>query len=401
VITSARLMACLETQKHPSHTSPTSTENSTSPALLESKLTFDQRKPKKNETSVSETTAAATTEVDVSTGMNVEVDLTETIEADDLSAMIVEITAAIGIAPSATTTISLSGRNAIDAVNQEETVVADQTTEDSNAEMTDVVATDLVAMTDAVVTEEETTARTTEWTATGIAPSATMTTLHGELNATNVELPRAAVEDDLLAEMTDVVATDLVATTDVMATEEGTNDAAERCSTTTTGIALNATTPISHSVRNATGVDYPEAVVNPVLVEMIGVVATVVAAMTVAAVADLVATTDVVATEEVAMTDVVATEEVAMTDVVATEEVATDVVATEEVAMTDVVATEAVAMTDVVATEAVAMTDVVATEAVATADHLAVNQENNANLENSGRLVGRDRAMPTTDHPVI
>jgi hypothetical protein len=396
VITSARLMACLETQKHPSHTSPTSTENSTSPALLESKLTFDQRKPKKNETSVSETTAAATTEVDVSTGMNVEVDLTETIEADDLSAMIVEITAAIGIAPSATTTISLSGRNAIDAVNQEETVVADQTTEDSNAEMTDVVATDLVAMTDAVVTEEETTARTTEWTATGIAPSATMTTLHGELNATNVELPRAAVEDDLLAEMTDVVATDLVATTDVMATdlvattdvvatEEGTNDAAERCSTTTTGIALNATTPISHSVRNATGVDYPEAVVNPVLVEMIGVVATVVAAMTVAAVADLVATTDVVAT------DVVATEEVAMTDVVATE----------EVAMTDVVATEAVAMTDVVATEAVAMTDVVATEAVATADHLAVNQENNANLENSGRLVGRDRAMPTTDHPVI
>ena len=287
MITSARLMACLETQKHPSHTSPTSTGNSTSPALLESKLTFDQRKSKKNETSVTETTAAATTEVDVSTGMTVEVDLTETIGADDLSAMIVEITAAIGIAPSVTTTTSLSGRNAIDAVNQEETVVADQTTEDSNAEMTDVVATDLVA------------------------------------------------------------------TTDVVATEEGTNDAAERCSTTTTGIALNATTPISHSVRNATGVDYPEAVVNPVLVEMIGVVATAVAAMTVAAVADLVATT-----EEVATTDVVATEEVAMTGVVAT-------------------------------------------EAVATADHLAVNQENNANLENSGRLVGRDRAMPTTDHPVI
>ena len=325
MITSARLMACLETQKHPSHTSPTSTGNSTSPALLESKLTFDQRKSKKNETSVTETTAAATTEVDVSTVMTVEVDLTETIEADDLSAMIVEITAAIGTAPSATTTISLSGRNAIDAVNQEETVVADQTTEDSNAEMTDVVATDLVAT-------------------------------------------------------TDVVATDLVATTDVVATEEGTNDAAERYSTTTTGIALNATTPISHSVRNATGVDYPEAVVNPVLVEMIGVVATVVAAMTVAAVADLVATTDVVATEEVVMTDVVATGEVAMTDVVATEEVA---------------------MTDVVATEAVAMTDVVATEAVATADHLAVNQENNANLENSGRLVGRDRAMLTTDHLVI
>ena len=364
MITSARLMACLETQKHPSHTSPTSTGNSTSPALLESKLTFDQRKSKKNETSVTETTAAATTEVDVSTGMTVEVDLTETIEADDLSAMIVEITAATGIAPSATTTISLSGRNAIDAVNQEETVVADQTTEDSNAEMTDVVATDLVAMTDAVVTEEETTARTTEWTATGIAPSATMTTLHGELNATNVELQRAAVEDDLLAEMTDVVATDLVATTDVVATEEGTNDAAERCSTTTTGIALNATTPISLSVRNATDVDCLEPVVNPVLVETIGVVVTEVAAMIDAAAADLVAMT-----EEVAMTDVVATEEVAMTDVVATE----------EVAMTDVVATEEVAMTDV----------------VATADRLAVN------LGNSVKLVERDQAMLTTDHLVI
>ena len=318
---------------------------------------------------VATTTDVEMTEVDVSTAMTVEDDLSETIEADDLSAIIVVTTAVIGIAPSATTTISLSDRNATDAVSQEEAAVAVQTTEGSNAVTTDAVATDLVAMTDAVVTEEETTDPTTEWMATGIAPSATMTTLHGELNATNVEPQRAVAEAGLLAEMTDVVATDLVAMTDAGATEEGTTVAAERCSTTTTGIALNATTPISHSVRNATGVDYPGAVVNPVLVEMIGVVATAVAAMTVAAVADLVATTEEVATEEVAMTDVVATEEVAMTDVVATEEVA--------------------------------MTDVVATEAVATADHLAVNQENNANLENSGRLVGRDRAMPTTDHPVI
>jgi hypothetical protein len=324
---------------------------------------------------VATTTDVEMTEVDVSTAMTVEDDLSETIEADDLSAIIVVTTAVIGIAPSATTTISLSDRNATDAVSQEEAAVAVQTTEGSNAVTTDAGATDLVAMTDAVVTEEETTDPTTEWMATGIAPSATMTTLHGELNATNVEPQRAVAEAGLLAEMTDVVATDLVAMTDAGATEEGTTDAAERCSTTTTGIALNATTPISHSVRNATDVDCLEAVVNPVLVETIGVVVTEVAAMIDAAAADLVAMT-----EEVAMTDVVATEEVAMTDVVATE----------EVAMTDVVATEEVAMTDVAATEEVAMTDV-----VATADHLAVN------LENSEKLVEKDRAMLTTDHLVI
>ena len=307
---------------------------------------------------VAATTDVETTEVDVSIAMIVEVDLTETIEADDLNAMTVETTAVIGIAPSATTIISLSGMNATDAVSQEETVVAAQTTEDSNAETTDVVATDLVEMTDVVATEEGTTDRTTEWLATGIAPSATMTTLHGELNATSVELQRPVAKDGLLAEtteevatdlvvMTDVVATEEVAMTDVVVTEEETTDVAEKCSTTTTGIALNATTPISHSARNATDVDYPVAAVNPVLVETIGVVAT-----------------DVVVTEEVAMTDVVATEEVATTDVVATE----------EVAMTDV---------------------------VATADRLAVNLVNNANPENSERLVERDQAMLTTDHLVI
>ena len=106
------------------------------------------------ETIVAATTDVETTEVDVSIAMIVEVDLTETIEADDLNAMTVETTAVIGIAPSATTIISLSGMNATDAVSQEETVVAAQTTEDSNAETTDVVATDLVEMTDVVATEE-------------------------------------------------------------------------------------------------------------------------------------------------------------------------------------------------------------------------------------------------------
>ena len=312
---------------------------------------------------VATTTAVEMTEVDASTAMTVEVDLTETIEADDLSAIIVETTAAIGIAPSATTTISHSDRNATDVVSQEEAVVAVQTTEDSNAVTTDAVATDLVVTIDVVATEEETTARITEWMATGIALSVTMTTLHGELNATSVGLQRAVAEDGLLAETTEEETTDLAAMTDVVATEEVTTDEAERCSTTTTGIALNATTPISHSVRNATDVDYRGTAVNPVLVEMIGVVATEVAAMTVAAAVDLAAMTDVVVTEEVATTDVVATEEVATTDVVATEEVA--------------------------------MTDVVATEEVATTDRLAVS------LENSGRLVERVRAMLTTDHLVI
>ena len=172
------------------------------------------------ETIVAATTDVETTEVDVSIAMIVEVDLTETIEADDLNAMTVETTAVIGIAPSATTIISLSGMNATDAVSQEETVVAAQTTEDSNAETTDVVATDLVEMTDVVATEEGTTDRTTEWLATGIAPSATMTTLHGELNATSVELQRPVAKDGLLAETTEEVATDLVVMTDVVATEE-------------------------------------------------------------------------------------------------------------------------------------------------------------------------------------
>ena len=296
---------------------------------------------------VAATTDVETIEVDVSTEMTVEVDLTETIEVDDLSAMTVETTAAIGIAPSATTIISLSGMNATDAANQEETMVAGQTTEDSNAETTDVVATDLVATTDVVATEEVTTDRTIEWLATGIAPSATTTTLHGELNATSVERQRPVAKGGLLAETTEEVVTDLVAMTDVVATEEETTDGAEKCSTTTTGIALNATTPISHSVRNATDVDCPGAAVNPALVETIDVVATVMAA------ADLAAMTDGVATEEVAMTDVVATEEAAMTDV------------------------------------------------VATADLLVVNLVNNANPGNSEKLVAKDLAMLTTDHLVI
>ena len=340
---------------------------------------------------VAATTDVETIEVDVSTEMTVEVDLTETIEVDDLSAMTVETTAVIGIAPSATTIISLSGMNATDAANQEETVVAGQTTEDSNAETTDVVATDLVAMTDVVATEEETTDRIIEWMATGIAPSATTTTLHGELNATSVERQRPVAKGGLLAETTEEGVTDLVAMTDVVATEEETTDGAEKCSTTTTGIALNATTPISHSVRNATDVDCPVAAVNPALVETIDVVATVMAA------ADLAAMTDVVATGEVAMTDGAATEEVAA-DLAAM----TDVVATEEVAMTDVVATEEVAMTDGVATEEVAMTDGAAmTDVVATADLLVVNLVNNANPGNSEKLVAKDLGMLTTDHLVI
>ena len=340
---------------------------------------------------VAATTDVETIEVDVSTEMTVEVDLTETIEVDDLSAMTVETTAAIGIAPSATTIISLSGMNATDAANQEETVVAGQTTEDSNAETTDVVATDLVATTDVVATEEVTTDRTIEWLATGIAPSATTTTLHGELNATSVERQRPVAKGGLLAETTEEVGTDLVAMTDGVATEEETTDGAEKCSTTTTGIALNATTPISHSVRNATDVDCPVAAVNPVLVETIDVVATGEVAMTdvvatVMAAADLAAMTDVVATEEVVMTDGAATEETAA-DLAAM----TDVVATGEVAMTDVVA-----MTGVVATEEAAMTDV-----VATADLLVVNLVNNANPGNSEKLVAKDLGMLTTDHLVI
>ena len=269
-------------------------------------------------------------------------DLNATTEVAGLIETIGQTMVAIGIVQNATTTISLSVMNATDAVNQEETAEADRTTEGSKAVNNEVVAL------------RETTAQAIEKTATGIALSATMTTLLGERNATSaVRQKPAAVGDDHHAVTTDVhsktainavvteeVATGLVETTDVAVTEEETTDVVVKFSTTTTGIVHNATTQTSHSVKNATDVVPLEVVARAEgHAEMIDAVVTEEVAT------GLVETTDVAATEEVAIglvettdvvvTDVVATGLVETTDVAATEEVATGLVAATETHMTE------------------------------------------------------------------
>ena len=183
-------------------------------------------------------------------------DLNATTEVAGLIETIGQTMVAIGIVQNATTTISLSVMNATDAVNQEEIAEADHTTEGSKAVNNEVVAL------------RETTAQAIEKTATGIALSATMTTLLGERNATSaVRQKPAAVGDDHHAVTTDVhsktainavvteeVATGLVETTDVAVTEEETTDVVVKFSTTTTGIVHSATTQTLHSVKNATDV---------------------------------------------------------------------------------------------------------------------------------------------------
>ena len=322
-------------------------ENWTSLAWLELKSIFAQRRSEKSEVLATEMVDVTRSAVE----MTVVEGLTETIAVVDLSEMtvvedstetIAATMVATGIVLSAITIISLSDRNAIAVENRGEAIVMDsvQTTEVSNA------------ASNAVDASSETTVSVTACKATGTARSATMTTLHGELNVTNVVHRSLEAKDALNDGMTEEETTDLEATIDevvteeattvVVATEEGTTvEAAVKYSTTTTGSALSATIQISHSDKNATDVASLEMAVNPGLVEM----------------------TDGVATEEAAMTDGVATEEVAMTDGVATE----------EAAMTEGVATVEAAMTD---------------------DPLAVN------LVNSERPVVRVQAMLTTGHLV-
>ena len=274
-------------------------------------------------------------------------DLNATTEVAGLIETIGQTTVAIGIVQNATTTISLSVMNATDAVNQEETAEADRTIEGSKAVNNEVVAL------------RETTAQAIEKTATGIALSATMTTLLGERNATSaVRQKPAAVGDDLHAVTTDVhsknainavvteeVATGLVETTDVAVTEEETTDVVVKFSTTTTGIVHNATTQTSHSVKNATDVVPLEVVARAEgHAEMIDEV------VTDAVVTDEVAT-GLVETTDVAVTEEVATGLVETTDVAATEEVATGLVETTDVAAIEEVVTGLVAATETHMTE--------------------------------------------------
>ncbi len=282
-------------------------ENWTSLAWLELKSIFGQRRSEKNEVLATEMVDGTTTAVEMTADSKaasneVEV-LSETTDVvvteEDTTETIVATTAATGNVQSAITTISLSDKNAIAAENREEVMVSVQTTEASNA------------VSNEVDVSSETTVPATVCKATGIARSVTMTTLLGELNATNVVHRSLEVKDGLHDGMTEEATTDMEETIGVVATEEATTvgvvteeattvEAAVKYSTTTTGSALSAIIQISHSDKNAIDVAYLETVVNPDLVEM----------------------TDEVATEEVEMTDGVATEEVAMTGGVATEEVA-------------------------------------------------------------------------------
>ena len=306
-------------------------------------------------------------------------DLNATTEVAGLIETIGQTMVAIGIVQNATTTISLSVMNATDAVNQEETAEADRTTEGSNAVNNEVVAL------------RETTAQAIEKTATGIALSATMTTLLGERNATSaVRQKPAAVGDDHHAVTTDVhsktainavvteeVATGLVETTDVAVTEEETTDVVVKFSTTTTGIVHNATTQTSHSVKNATDVVPLEVVARAEgHAEMIDVVVT-----------------DVAATEEVAI-GLVETTDVVVTDVAATEEVATGLVETTDVAATEEVATGLVAATETHMTEP--------KDDLLDVNHaVKIHAPPGGNLENSVNHAGKALDTLTTDPLVI
>ena len=194
---------------------------------------------------------------------------------EDTTETIVATTAATGNVQSAITTISLSDKNAIAAENREEVIVMDsvQTTEVSNA------------ASNGVEVSSETTVPATVCKATGIARSVTMTTLLGELNATNVVHRSLEVKDGLHDGMTEEATTDMEETIGVVATEEATTvgvvteeattvEAAVKYSTTTTGSALSAIIQISHSDKNAIDVACLETVANPDLVEMTGEVAT-------------------------------------------------------------------------------------------------------------------------------
>ena len=277
---------------------------------MELKSIFGPRRSEKNEVLATEmvdgTTIAVEMIADSKAASNEVEVLSETTDVvvteEDTTETIVATTAATGNVQSAITTISLSDKNVIAAENREEVIVMDsvQTTEVSNA------------ASNGVEVSSETTVPATVCKATGIARSVTMTTLLGELNATNVVHRSLEVKDDLHDGMTEEVTTDLEATIGVVATEEATTvEAVVKYSTTTTGSALSVIIRISRSDKNAIGVACLETVVNPDLVGMTGEVAT-----------EEVEMIGEVATEEVAMTDGVATEEVEMTGEVATEEVA-------------------------------------------------------------------------------
>ena len=289
-------------------------------------------------------------------------DLNATIVADASREMIAGVAKtettvpmeAIGIAPNAETTTLLSDKNASDAVSHAATVAEDApTTVDSRVENNGPL--DL----------NETIVKTTARMAIGIALNATMITSLGEPSAISAAHQRlAAVKDDHPAETTEDRSTTVTieVVTDKVATDE-----VEKHSTTTIGIALNATTPISHSDKSAIDVGFHEAVAK------VG--------------------------HHDAMTDEVAIHEAEAVTVAQANEAATDGVAIHEaeavtVAETNEAATAAVLMTVEEETDNPVLISV-AIEAVTTD---VVRQESHGNHENFAKPEARVRAMPTTAH---
>jgi len=300
----------------------------------------------------------------------------ETTEADDSNATTARTTAAIGTVQNAITIISHSVKNAIDVESLEETMAVNPTTVGSRA------GTNITLVSNA------TTATAIASPVIGIVQSVTMTISHGELSATNVALQRPAVAKAVHLEGT-TEDHSTIGTAEV-ATEEGIIDAEAKSSTTTIGIAPNATIQISHSVKNA--IDVAHLVVAAKVEAQAG-------------------TTDVAATEEVAadtaeMTDVAATEEVAadtveMTDVAATEEVAVDTVEMTDVAATEEVAADTVEMTDVAAAEVQTRVHPMAVVMARLVEMLAMMGQSllERSHVNSVRPVGKAQAMLTTVRP--
>ena len=318
------------------------------------------------------------------------------IAVDALSETIVPTMVAIGIAPSATTITSLSEQNATDAVKQKAAVADARTTVDVP------MTVDSKAVKIAVDALSETTIPTIVKMAIGTVQNATMITSLGEPNATSAVLQRLAeVREETIVVNEDRSKTEA---TDETTIEEATTeeDVAEaRCTLTMIGSVQNATTQISHSVKNATGA---------------GILA---AAAAAAAAADKAvhhdATTDEVAIHveeihEAAIHEAAdkAVHRDAMTDEVAIHEAATDSEAAANVVEIHEVATDEVAIHVEEIHEAA--TDEVAIHEVAT-DEVAIHVEEihevaihallAVNRENSEKPAAkRPMVMLTTDHHV-
>ena len=247
-----------------------------------------------------------------------------------LSETIVPTTVAIGIVQSATTTTSLSDKNATDAVKQRAAVADAPTT---------VVApttVDSKAVKTAVDALSETIVPTIVKMAIGTVRNATMTTSLGEPSATSVEHQRLAeAREEMIAVSEDPPR--IGATEETTTTEEAVVEA--RCTPIMIGSAPNATTQISHSDKNATDAVILVAVAEAADKAVHHDAMTDEVAIHVEEIHEVAdkavhhdATTDEVAIHEAATDSEVATDEVAIHEV-ATDEVAIHEVATDEVAI--------------------------------------------------------------------